>query len=264
MDIPLVLKVLNYSTLSSAPLRTSIKPSWKWVKTSLQVTFELLFGELKHPHPNHISELTDNWRFSFKFYRSMRVTIFNVCAILSLFSVTIHAAPQYGQVSPRTIPECPIHPIIGPPGINLGHGPVCIPGPTSTWTPYDGLNWWFPFLTGLQICRLRSWGIRWSEYVYVVIELWFNYFHKHIYFSCKLLCGPSWASVNCWESYQAIWASKMHCRWSSALWTAYHIVGRLTMRHIAKHQKISRGTRDVVPWPEVGVGRFIPKACRRA
>ena len=49
MDISLVLKVLNYSTLSLTPLRTSIKPSWKWVKTSLQVTFELLFGELKHP-----------------------------------------------------------------------------------------------------------------------------------------------------------------------------------------------------------------------
>ena len=41
-------------------------------------------------------------------------------------------------------------------------------------------------------------------------------------------------SVNCGESYQAIWTPKMHCRWSSALWTCYHIVGRLTMQHIAK------------------------------
>ena len=41
-------------------------------------------------------------------------------------------------------------------------------------------------------------------------------------------------SVNCGESYQAIWAPKMHCRWSSALWTSYHIVGQLTMQHIAK------------------------------
>ena len=45
-------------------------------------------------------------------------------------------------------------------------------------------------------------------------------------------CGIS--SVNCGESYQAIWAPKMHCRWSSALWTSYHTVGQLTMQHIAK------------------------------
>jgi hypothetical protein len=67
----------------------------------------------------------------------MRVTIFNVCAILSLFSVAIHAAPQRGGVSARyvpraptvTIPECPINPII------IGIGPVCSPRPTPT--PYN-------------------------------------------------------------------------------------------------------------------------------
>jgi hypothetical protein len=26
----------------------------------------------------------------------------------------------------------------------------------------------------------------------------------------------------------------MHCRWSSVLWTSYHIVGLLTMQHIEK------------------------------
>lgn len=65
-------------------------------------------------------------------YRTMRATIFNVCAIISLFSVAIHAAPQRGQVSaryaPRTLPECPIKPVIG-------IGPVCSPRPTPT--PYS-------------------------------------------------------------------------------------------------------------------------------
>ena len=37
------------------------------------------------------------------------------------------------------------------------------------------------------------------------------------------------------ESYLAIWTPKMHCRWSSALWTAYHIIGQLTMRHIDRY-----------------------------
>ena len=41
-------------------------------------------------------------------------------------------------------------------------------------------------------------------------------------------------SGNFEESYLAIWAAKMHCRWSSALWTGYHIVGQLIMWHIEK------------------------------
>ena len=42
--------------------------------------------------------------------------------------------------------------------------------------------------------------------------------------------SPSGTLGNCGEwSYLAIWAAKMHCRWPSALWTAYHIIGRLTI-----------------------------------
>ena len=37
----------------------------------------------------------------------------------------------------------------------------------------------------------------------------------------------SHASGNFGDSYQALWTPKMHCRWSSALWTSYHIVGQL-------------------------------------
>lgn len=69
-------------------------------------------------------QTTDHFLYVLFFNRSMRATIFNVCAILSLFSVAIHAAPPF---APRTIPECPIQPIIG-------IGPVCSPRPTPT--PY--------------------------------------------------------------------------------------------------------------------------------
>ena len=42
-------------------------------------------------------------------------------------------------------------------------------------------------------------------------------------------------SGNCEDSYQALWTPKMHCRWSSALWTSYHIVGQLTMQEIDRY-----------------------------
>ena len=79
---------------------------------------------LKHFHI-HITFW--NQQTFYFFHRStMRATIFNVCAILSLFTVAIHAAP--GPPSVRSIPECPIKPIIG-------IGPVCSPRPTPT--PYN-------------------------------------------------------------------------------------------------------------------------------
>ena len=42
-------------------------------------------------------------------------------------------------------------------------------------------------------------------------------------------------SGNFEDSYQALWTPKMHCRWSSALWTSYHIVGQLTMQEIDRY-----------------------------
>ena len=55
----------------------------------------------------------------------MRATILNICAILSLFSVAIHASPPADRYAPRSIPECPINPIRV-----KGIGPVCSPRPT--------------------------------------------------------------------------------------------------------------------------------------
>jgi hypothetical protein len=57
----------------------------------------------------------------------MRTTIFNIYAILSLFTVAIYAVPPSVRDGP-TLPECPIKPIIG-------IGPVCSPRPTPT--PYN-------------------------------------------------------------------------------------------------------------------------------
>ena len=45
---------------------------------------------------------------------------------------------------------------------------------------------------------------------------------------------PALPSGNCGDSYHTIWTPKMHCRWPSALWTAYHIIGWLIMQHIEK------------------------------
>ena len=61
----------------------------------------------------------------------MRATIFNIFAILSLFSVGIHASPPADRYAPRSLPECPIIPIHG------GIGPACSPRPTvtATYTP---------------------------------------------------------------------------------------------------------------------------------
>ena len=53
----------------------------------------------------------------------MRANILNICAILSLFSVAIHASPPADRYAPRSIPECPINRI-------KGIGPVCSPRPT--------------------------------------------------------------------------------------------------------------------------------------
>ena len=51
--------------------------------------------------------------------------------------------------------------------------------------------------------------------------------------STRVTARSSCSSVNssCGESYQTIWTPKMHssCRWSLALWTSCHIVGRLTV-----------------------------------
>ena len=158
--------LLCYSSLSSAPItRLCIKASWKWVKVSLQVTCELLFSELKHlafilsHFGTYCKQTADHLFYNF-FYRSMRVTIFNICAILSLFSVAINATP---------IIECPIHPIIGG-----GPGPVCSPRPTPTPLPYT-TNWcweaWF---------MIEGYGDQ-NLYIYIcAARCWLNYFWRNL------------------------------------------------------------------------------------
>ena len=55
----------------------------------------------------------------------MRATIFNICVILSLFSVAIYATPLSARDNPD-LPECPAH---FPSG--YGRGLVCNPRPSN-------------------------------------------------------------------------------------------------------------------------------------
>ena len=139
MDISPVLKVLVLSVQHlSHKYKTQLKMSQNFSPGYFWTTIWWVNTSRIH--------ITSRNHFDFRsyFYRNMHATIFNVCVILSLF-VAIHAAPQRGRVSaryvpsPRTIPDCII--------IDIGHSPVCIPGPTpiASWTPYYGPNWWFPF-----------------------------------------------------------------------------------------------------------------------
>ena len=80
-------------------------------------------------------------------YRSMRATIFNICAILSLFSVAIYADPPTGGgpvpctkqpftggPGPACDPRARLPPCIKQP-FNGGPGPACDPhkGPGGNW-----------------------------------------------------------------------------------------------------------------------------------
>ena len=59
---------------------------------------------------------------------TVTTSIFNICTILSLFCVAIHAAVPVVRYAPRTLPECPIdwNPL-------AGLGPTCIPRHGQTW-----------------------------------------------------------------------------------------------------------------------------------
>ena len=105
-------------------------PVWIWVKISLQVTCELLlFSELKNfASISHLGTHRQLTIFFTVIYRSMRATIIDIFAILSLFSVAIHAAPPSARYA--QLPECPLHPVIG-----MGLGPACSPRPTWCWKP---------------------------------------------------------------------------------------------------------------------------------
>ena len=120
-------KYWSHSSLSAPCLR--IKPQLKTGQNfspgHLWTTIQWVPASI-----SHLPQTTDHFLYVLFFNRSMRATIFNVCAILSLFSVAIHAAPPSVPYVPRTLPECPITPIIG-------IGPVCSPRPTPT--PY---KWW--------------------------------------------------------------------------------------------------------------------------
>ena len=65
---------------------------------------------LKHPvlHLRTHRQLTIYFCLFFFHRSTMRATIFNVCAIVSLFSVAIHAAPGPPSVpyAPRSLPDC--------------------------------------------------------------------------------------------------------------------------------------------------------------
>ena len=103
----------------------------------------------------------------------MRATPFNAYAILSLFSVAIHAAPRHSSVSSLPLPECPtpsnnsgpVGPVCTPgpspttiqlpecptPAITgFGPGPICSPGPKPTSTPPSLLPCPTPSTTGFQ------------------------------------------------------------------------------------------------------------------
>ena len=68
----------------------------------------------------------------------MRATIFNICAILSLFSVAIHAVPILPKCSPK-------HSVF-----HGGPGPICDSEPTPT--PYTN-NWcWYGVIMVIRIC----------------------------------------------------------------------------------------------------------------
>ena len=123
----------------------------------------------------------------------MRANII-ICAILSLFSVAIHAVPTSVRYAPPTLPEC-IVPVIGV-------GPVCIP--RATPTPYHKWNYnscWkalfmLPLFTGLQIRRLGVEGCGgWNMYMCMRCPILQNYFWRNV------IWYLSWNPSPCqWES----------------------------------------------------------------
>lgn len=106
VPITSVMDIYNYFFLMSPKLLVSDQSPSPMYKSPVEMVQNFSPGHPVNyylvsqniPHPYHILEATDYWPFSFMIliyiYRSMRVTISNICIIFSLFSVPIHALVQ--------------------------------------------------------------------------------------------------------------------------------------------------------------------------
>ena len=158
----------------------------------------------------------------------MHATIFDIYAILSLFSITIHAAPVLPSVryAPPTLLECPIKPVIG-------IGPVCSPWPTQT-PPYD---WCWKalfiipvkFLTGLKICRLGVEGYG-DQNMYMLLYVLHNIdqigfeeiskWYVYLQFKCRREWKESFSSLgSCFSSNHDAYPSRVPFSW----WREAHV-----------------------------------------